>query len=345
MILERHSRMIWICRFGLGLCFGSITGIAQDSVSDRVENLPGISSELTEVGDSLLPPLDFFRKLLEMPPLDREQALAGRPASKREALKAKIAEYSKMPAADRERRLRTTELRFYLMPLMKLSPGERSGKLEAVPPHLRKLVADRLQHWDLLPQPFQKEVLDQESAIHYFARLEAGTSAEREQILSTFPEDRRRVLEAEIQKWRRTPKAERQKMYARFDQFFELPPDEKEKTLNVLSEEERVQMQEALQRFGKLPAAQREAFIESFQKFANMSVEERDQFLNNAERWQAMSGRERQTWRNLINLLPVSSEPPLPPGFAGAPRIRGIPLGQPAQGVTNPLPPLPGNPK
>ena len=295
----------------------------------------------TEV-NAPLPPVDFFRQLLAMAPLDQERALVDRPLEKREALKAKIAEYSKMPASEREWRLRMTELRFYLAPLMKRSRGDRIGLLAGVPEHLRELVSERLDQWDLLPEPFQKEVLDQELMLHYFARLESSSPAEREQILSTIPSERRNLLERELGKWRDTPIAERGRMYERFNQFFELPAEEKEKTLDRLSDEEQRQMETALQRFGQLPARQRELFIESFQKFASMSNGERDQFFENAERWKVMSPKERQTWRNLINLLPVQSEPPLPGGAQTGAASAVVPPGISGRNAAGKLPALPG---
>lgn len=332
------------CLRWIGLACLSATVVASQTVDQGGQrNLARAGAANQEPGIPPLPPVDFFRQLLAMSPLDRELALAAKQPEKRKALRAKIDEYTRMPAAERERRLRMTELRFFLMPLMRLPPAERSGLLESVPARLQQLVAVRLQQWDLLPEPFQKEVIDHEITMHYFARLESSTPAEREQILRAFPKERREILEAELQKWSEMPREDRQRMYEGFGQFFDLPPEEKEKALDVLSEEERRQMEKALLRFGKLPSEQRETFIQSFQKFANMTEEERDQFLRNAERWRAMSSRERQTWINLINILPVQSEPPLPPGVNPSAKILGSPGERPGGNPTGKPPPLPGS--
>ncbi|MCF7762781.1 MAG: DUF3106 domain-containing protein [Verrucomicrobia bacterium] len=317
--------------------FGALISSSLGQNSGRAP-VPGGQAEV----NAPLPPVEFFRQLLAMDPLDQERALAERPLEKREALKAKIAEYSKMPASEREWRLRMTELRYYLAPLMKRSRGDRIALLAEVPHHLRELVSERLDQWDLLPEPFQKEVLDQEFMLHYFARLESSSPAERERILSTMSSERRDLLERELGKWRDTPVAERGRMYERFNQFFELPAQEKEKTLDRLSDEEQRQMEKALQRFGQLPARQRELFIESFQKFASMSNGERDQFFENAERWKVMSPKERQTWRNLINLLPVQSEPPLPGGVQTGAASPAVPPGASGGSAAGKLPALPG---
>ena len=102
-----------------------------------------------------------------------------------------------------------------------------------------------------------------------------------------------------------------------------MPAKEKKKTLNVLSDDERQKLEKSLRNFEQLPAHQREAFIESFRKFESMSKEERDQFLKNAERWRDMTPGDRQTWINLMNLLPAQSGPPLPPGSAGTRMLPG----------------------
>ena len=75
--------------------------------------------------------------------------------------------------------------------------------------------------------------------------------------------------------------------------------------------------------FAKLPSVQRQVCIDSFRKFANMTPEQQLQFLKNAERWQAMTPSERETWRTLVTKLP-----PLPPGF-------GVPQLPPASSLTN----------
>src|SRR4029077_11684831 len=92
------------------------------------------------------------------------------------------------------------------------------------------------------------------------------------------------------------PEAQRQKLLARFNEYFELTPVEKERALNNISEAERQQMEKTLRSFGQLTPEQRMTCIRSFEKFAGMSVLERNQFLKNAERWKAMKPEQRQAW-------------------------------------------------
>jgi hypothetical protein len=284
-------------------------------------------------------PVHYFRQLLAMSPAEQEQALAAKPEPQRTNLRAKIQQYQSISAEDRDAQLKLIQIRWYLLPLMKMSASERAEKLFTIPEEDRKLVQDRLHQWDLLPPDLQKDVLEHELTVQYFARLESASPEQRDAILTKFPSDYRQSLEEKLQKWRALPQERRQKMYEHFNQFFELPPQEKSRTLNALSDEERQQMEKSLRAFERLAPEQRRMCIESFRKFANMTPQERSQFFKNVERWKEMTPRERETWRNLVNLLPPSNYPRLPNAGNTIPRGTNIPSGL---GQSNGLPGVPG---
>ena len=281
--------------------------------------------------------IDYFRQLLALSPAEREQALAQTPdISKRNSLRAKLEEYSKLSAEEREARLRLVEVWYYLQPLIDLAPAQRSEKLAAVPVVARPIIEERLKWWDLVPKEHRTKFLENELAIQYFVRLDSSTPAQREQLANKSAEEWK-ALEDKLQQWRARPQEQRLKMYQHFQEFFDLPENEKDKTLHALSSDERQKLQKSLKAFEKLPPHQRAMCIESFRKFSNLSKEERDEFLRNVERWQEMSPRDRQSWINLINLLPAPSGPPIP----GQPPPRlppGVGQGKPPM----PLPKLPG---
>jgi len=241
---------------------------------------------------NLLPPLpqarsavSFFRQLLAMTPAERAAALTNRPPEARARILAKVREYQLLGPDERELRLRATELRWHLTPLLRVPPAERAGRLALVPEELRGLVQSRLQEWDVLPPPMKEEFLANDQALHYFTHVEltnqpAGT-------------------------------AEQQQITEQFNQFFELTPAEKQQTLNTLSEAERVQMEKTLKSFEQLPPEQRFRCIRNYAKFAGMPPAERAKFLKNAESWAKLTPQERQTWRDLVTQVPVW--PPMPP--------------------------------
>ena len=288
----------------------------------------GLSSSSATAGAPAPPPVPksrvaYFRDLLAMGPVELSKALRGLPENQRNALQAKLREYAALTPTEREARLRATELRWYLRPLMNAPSDRRADQVASVPVEYRTLVEDRLRQWDALPHETQKEVLENEWTLPYFLRLQSASLSEREDALRDFSPGQRQKLERQLAFWQALPLEHRQRMGEYFRQFFELSAKEKEKTLNTLSDAERQEMEKTLQAFESLPPAQRRACINSFQKFASMSPPERAQFLKNAGRWKEMSAGERQTWRMLVAKLP-----PLPPGF-GEPPIPQVPKRKP----------------
>jgi len=230
-------------------------------------------------------PVNYFRQLLAMSPAELNQALASRSPEIRARILAKVREYQALGPDERELRLRATELRWYLMPMLRSPPAERAARLAQVPPDLRALAQTRLTQWDLLPPPLQQEFLANDQALHYFAHVETKNAP--------------------------VPSLEQQNIAGQFNQFLELTPAEKQQTLGTLSAAERAQMEKTLQSFEKLPAQQRQLCVRNYAKFAGMSGTERAEFLKNAQSWSKMSPRERQTWRDLVAHVPLW--PPMPP--------------------------------
>jgi len=258
-------------------------------------------------------PVDFFRELLAMTPEEQEAYLSSRPIGQRARIQAKIEEYSAMDANERELRLQTTELHWYLLPLMKIPAGERTNRLTRIPTHIRELVEQRLQVWNMLPPPLTQEILDNEQVASIFVQSEKVTDEQLKQIFADISPSRRKELERGIERWQTMPEEQRQRLLKQFNMFFDLTPPEKEEALSVLSEAERNQMDTTLQSFENLPKDQRTACILSFQKFTGMSLPERELFLQNAKLWNSMSPDERQAWRDLVRQVP--NWPPLPPGL------------------------------
>jgi hypothetical protein len=250
-------------------------------------------------------PVDFFRQLLAMTPDERENFLTNRPPEIRERILAKVGEYEALDPDERELRLRATELRWYLMPLLRESPTNRAARLAQTPDAIRPLVQDRLEEWIILPPQLQQEFLENERILRYFAHVDVSNSP---------PEDwHREPSDADRAHWDALSETERRQITTGFNQFFELTPDEKKETLSTLSDAERRQMEKTLQAFGKMPSSQRAECIKAFAKFASMSASEQAEFLKNAARWSQMSPAERHAWSDLVTHVP--EWPPLPVGF------------------------------
>jgi hypothetical protein len=304
---------LWQTPWWLVLCIVG-QGNLSTTLAGTVPAVPppaGLLSTSTN-GLSALPrprsPVDLFRQLLAMTPEEREAFLTNRPPQTRDRILAKIDEYQALDPNERELRLRATELRWYLWPLMQESPDQRPARLAQVPPNLRELVEARLSQWNILPPPLQQEFLDNERALHYFASVDISNGPPLPQTAFANPEAGR---------WSAMTADQRKKIATSVNQFFDLTPDEKEAALNTLSDAERRQMQRTLLAFDDLPPGQRDECVRAFAKFSGLSVSEKQQFLKNAERWSQMSPADRQTWRDLV--VNVPEWPPLPEGFIASP--------------------------
>jgi Protein of unknown function (DUF3106) len=248
-------------------------------------NQAGLGNLVPPLPPALPSPVNFFRQLLQMSVAERANALTNRSPVARARILAKLQEYTALDPDERELRLRATELRWYLTPLLQTPPAGRDAALARVPEDLQPLVKSRLQQWDILPPPLQKEFLDNDRALHYFA----GVDSTNRIII----DPRQATLAGQV------------------DSFFELTKSEKEKALQTLSVPERAAMEKTLQAFDKLPPRQRMLCTRNYAKFAGMSAAERAEFLKNAEKWSQMSPKERQAWRDLVSHVPLW--PPLPP--------------------------------
>ena len=266
-------------------------------------------------------PVDLFRELLAMTTAERENYLTNRPPGIRARILAKVHEYEALDPNERELRLRATELRWYLLPLMHESPTNRTARLATIPADLQPLLKNRLRQWDILPPALKAEFLASERTLRYFTHVDPSNSPS----LPPLPQDQRRHHNPsgpDLAHWNTLSEEQRQKIAAQCSRFFELTPMEKKKTLNTLSDAERQQMEKTLETFGKLPPAQRRKCIRAFTEFAGLSAQEKQDFLKNAQRWSQMSPKERQTWRDLVTHVPEWQPlpsalilPPMPPAF------------------------------
>jgi len=295
------------------------------------ETVPGGSApqKIFSAPANLMPPMpqtkspvDLFRKLLAMTPAERHDYLTNRPAAIRGRILAKLHEYDALDPNDRELRLRATELRWYLQPLLHTSPTNRTAQLAAIPDDLRTLVKSRLALWDILPPPLHQEFFESDATLHYFTQVDSPISPPMPPVPPATSDPPYSPLNRDQAHWSTLSEDQRQKIAAQFNQFFELTPVEKKKTLNTLSEAERQQMEKTLETFGKLTPPQRFKCIRAFTEFAGMSAQEKQEFLKNAQHWSQLTPKERQTWRDLVTHVPVWSPlptalimPPMPPAF------------------------------
>jgi hypothetical protein len=255
-------------------------------------------------------PVDRFRELLEKSPAEREAFLATRSPEPREYLRARLAEFDALPAAERELRLHLLNLRHYLLPLLRLPPEQRGEPLRQVPPAYRELVAERLAAWDRLGPEQRAELLASGPVLAGLPLQGTASAPTASRLAGPVPPGRREQFQRDLERWEALPESERARILARFEAFLEFSESEKARVLAGLDTARRAQAARLVQALEALPAPERARSLEALQRLANLPPEQRERFLHNAARWRAMSEEERQTWRRLHALLP-----PAPPGL------------------------------
>jgi hypothetical protein len=264
--------------------------------------------------------VDLFRELLAQSPYERSQFLKERNPVSQKVILAKLREYESLPPEERDLRLRVTELRWYLVPLMKAPAANRNGQLATVPERLRGQVEARLLQWDKLPRAVQQQVIDNEDILNYYIEQTAKiqtTSAESPSGITAAQSDR---LEKAIHQWLALSEDQRQKVRASFYQALELSPEAKNNLFITLSVPEQRQLELTLRALGRLTPPQRAECLRSFEKLASMDAEDRQEFLKSAKHWEQMTDTGRQAWKDLLTKL--SRLPPVPPGL-GFPPVPG----------------------
>ena len=234
------------------------------------------------------------------------------PETQRKALEAKLATYDALSPDAQDLRLRETELHWQLLALMKLPANQRKDRLAQIPGVDRELVQERLQQWDALPAAKQKTFLDNEEVIGVYLELQETPPPARAKVLGGIEPELRFPLERRLQKWNSMPAAQRQELSDRFSQLFQLPDRDKEKIVAALPEATRQQFEKLTDSLQLLPPDERERCTAALNKFLKMSPDDQNRFLQNAMRWQKMSDKEHDAWRQVVHSAPTL--PPLPAG-------------------------------
>ncbi len=231
-------------------------------------------------------PVDFFRQLLAMSPAERNNSLTNRPPESRARILAKVREYQALDPDERELRLRATDLRWYLTPLLQHAAGGTRGAPGAGAGGFART------------RPVAAGAMGSSAAA-----VAAGISGERPDAALFRP--RRN------DQFSRSPARNSRKLPTSSTSFLNSRRRKNSRRSSTLSEAERAQMEKTLQSFEKLPPRQRYLCVRNYAKFAGMSAGERAEFLKNAENWSKMSPKERQAWRDLVDHVP--HWPPMPP--------------------------------
>ncbi len=328
MLRKFHRVLFASALLALSITSSEVLAQSQSSVANPKAGVP---PQLPPPPPS---PIDYFRKLLEASPAERETILAGKPAEHRRVLTNSLRTYLVLPPEQRAARLRTMELRFYLTPLLHAPASNRVQRLAIIPDPYRQLVAERLAYWDQLAPDMQKQLMENERAIRIGSVLTPPMPPLPAPLPRGFTSNQLAAADRAFTRLQDYPESRRREVLANFERIFELPPAQQDKALKPLplSAAERAEIEKTLEIYSHLQPAQRAIVMKTFSKFAELTPEERRQFLCNAEAWQAMPSTDRERWRQIVNKLPPL--PPMPPGFGGPPPLPSLPKRGPVKLLT-----------
>lgn len=259
--------------FALCLFWGVATGLAQNA---PLPPIPATSS-----------PVEVFRRLIATNTAGREAFLSGKSPQARAVIEIKLKEYELLESRERESKLRSLQLRWHTQRLLKMKPEDRATQMAQIPAQDRVVVTERINRFNILPPPMQKEVITNHMAMNFIFQ-------DPRQLAGRDPRTTQRL--------------------EKLVEFVEWEPADREKLLAKLTPTEHEQMQKTLSTFSTLTREERAEAIEGFRKFAALSETERAAFLSTAKRWREMSDKDRAFWRNIVTTLERSnSNPPMPP--------------------------------
>lgn len=256
-------------------------------------------------------PVAVFRMLLETNEAGRNQWLALNKPAQRQYLEGKVAEYAALAPEERAARLQALQLRWHLPQLMKMTPADRAVRLAQIPAPDRALLEGKLRIWTIMPPSIRQDLLENQLAISVFVAAKQGGT--NDASLTGLSAARRLELEEQSRRFNDLPEARRAQAILNYERFFEMPTQQQSHALRKLTPAEIAQMQQTLTGFGQLSAEQRQQALAGFRKFSELSVADRTAFLQTAERWQAMSEKERENWRQMVARL--RSAGAIPPPF------------------------------
>lgn len=258
-------------------------------------------------------PVAAFRILLAMRSDARMTELAAKPARQREVLTSRLREYDALTPAEREARLRATELHYYLRPLLGAPTAERAVRLAGAPEQFRRQVEERLAAWDKLPAEIQREILANERLLQAMTRPAVANA------FPPLPPGLEPKVPDNVAHWHTLDAQQREQLLNNFTHYFRLDERAKTQVVAALPEPKRAEATRTLSEFEQLSAAERAACLTALKQLGQMTQAEQARFYANAELWQKMPESERAAWRKVVvefpPLPPGAGLPPLPPGL------------------------------
>lgn len=196
--------------------------------------------------------------------------------------------------------------------LLDLPESQRMTVLATRSPQSRQTIEAKIKEYRALPAQERDRRLNVMDIHWHLKPLMAMAKANRTTALARVPAKIKPVVEDRLERWDKLAAKVKQDVLTNETamSFLIAPPQPPITPPMPRVKFDREEVARALQGFANLSPEQRQQCVDSFAALAGMAAEERNHFLKNAERWQEMTEKERDAWREIVNV-----RPPSPPGM------------------------------
>lgn len=261
-------------------------------------------------------PVANFRTLLTMDPLQRQQIVNRQDPNTQQIIRQKLDEYASLSPSEMEFRLLTTEIHFYLEPLLADHAHYLDISEVEIPANIQPHLAMAVDFWNKLPASQKDLLLSQKKAVAYLITL--AHSSQR--IAAVTPDT--------STDWHS------------IHNFLELPL---ERQLNFLQDNNLNSspvISDLLKKIEGLGPVEKTQCIHALVCYLSFPETMRERFANGLSLWKALEPGDRAVWREIARKYPKIE----PISRASAPQIPSYPpfpvVPEKSSGWV-PMPPLP----
>ena len=131
-------------------------------------------------------------------------------------------------------------------------------------------------------------------------RLNSLTPEQRERFLGRLPEERRRVMEERMERFRNMPPEEKARLRELFEQFQQMDPEQQDRA------------RRAFRRFNFLPEERREALQGEMDALRRMNVEERRRYMRTPQFREKFPPPDQRLMLEMMGIFEPGPRPPRP---------------------------------
>jgi len=266
-------------------------------------------------------PFISFRGLLNKTPEELEASLEKRPKRFHPTLLAKIEEYRKLSDQERERRLQSLDLRWYIISGVNLPENSLDEYVNSIPKEYQEIIRERLTPWYKMPLEHRQNILTNVKSVNplslSFQQKDPDANKKRPQFQQNGPRKGppgKDVGQGGPRRFRYrggqgNPEMQAERFWNELNEFFRMSRHDRSKVLKCLEGNNRETVEKIFTQLDDLPPVERQRSLKLLLSISELPQSEQEAFIRSAEQWNSLSKEEKRFFRTLI--LP-QQVPPMP---------------------------------